>query len=292
MALLVVLFIVAVLVTVGVGALSYRKGLSLAGGPRAWGEAAAGRLGAVPGAIVVAIVGYAITAGVGLALGYLAKHLESSIDKPVYNWVYPRVGDNLFSHAQNKLTLMGNNPIIQVVALIAVIALIFAYKRRFWIPIVGIALAVEGEKYMQKFLGKVIDRGHPGLSFPAPGSSKPIPTFGTYPSGGVGRILAVYGAIVVLVILLQPSMSRAWKAGLWTGLALMAVVESYSRIYLSKHWLTDAVFGLVFGALLLLSNIAAISALAWQQPRVEGGHRAGTADQSAPSGPGEQQLVV
>jgi hypothetical protein len=156
--------------------------------------------------------------------------------------------------------LIGNNPITELVCLMAFIILACAYKRRWWLPAFGIAGAFIGEKYLQKFLARAIHRGHPPS------------TLGTYPSGGVGRILAVYGAIMILVIILMPLLSRAWRAGLWTGVVTAAVIESFTRIYLSKHWLTDAVFGLPFGLLLLLTNVAAISALAY--PRASPRHPA------------------
>ena len=65
----------------------------------------------------------------------------------------------------------------------------------------------------------------------------------------------------MLVLVLIPTLSRAWRAGLFTGLALAAVVEGYTRWYLAKHWLTDAVGAIVFGYLLLAVAAAAAAAL-------------------------------
>jgi hypothetical protein len=257
MPLLVVFFVVALVLPIGVGVLAHRRGLSVRGGPQAWGEAAAGRFGRVPGAALVFVVGMAATAVVSLGFGFLAKAIEHSVDRPVFNWVFPRVQDtvfdylpNKFTEAQDKLTMMGSNANTQLVGVFAAIILAFAYRRRWWLPPIAIGVVYAGEKYLQRFLAKVVDRGHPPT------------TAGTFPSGGVGRILAVYGTIVILVILLQPRLSRGWRAGLWTGLVTAACVESFTRVYLSKHWLTDAVFGLPFGAMLLLTNVAAVCALA------------------------------
>lgn len=251
MALLYALFVLAFAVPIAIGMLAHSRGWSLAGGPVQWGAAAAHRFGRVGGTLLVLVVGYAITVAVGLGLGFLAKNLQSSVDVPVFHWVHSRVsGGSEFTTANAKLTYLGNNPITQLAAFVSAIVLGFAYRRRWWLPVGALALALLGEKYAQKFLGHVVDRGHPPT------------TLGTYPSGGVGRVLAIYGTVVILVLLLQPQLSRAWRAGLWTGVATAAVVEAYTRVYLSKHWFTDAAFGLVFGALLLLTTAAAVRAAA------------------------------
>jgi hypothetical protein len=77
-------------------------------------------------------------------------------------------------------------------------------------------------------------------------------------------LLGVYAPIVILAIMVIPRLSRAWRAGLWTGLATAGVIEAFTRVYLSKHWFTDALFALPFGTLLLLTNVAAITALAYR----------------------------
>ena len=249
MILLAAAFVLLVAGTVGAGLLAYRRPSS-SGGPSIWGAAAARRFGPGPGALIVLVLGLAVTAVVGLALGFLAKAVQRHVDEPAFRWVHGRVHDgNLFSHAQDKLTLVGNNPIVQLVCFFSVLVLACAYRRRWWLPVLAVAVALVTEKYLQRFLGHVVDRGHPPT------------TLGTYPSGGVGRILAVYGTIMILVLLLQPRLSRAWRIGLWTGLAAAAVMEAFSRLYLSKHWLTDALFGLPFGTLLLLTNVTAVCAL-------------------------------
>ena len=249
MPLLVVLFVLCVVAPIGAGVLAHRRGASLVGGPAAWGSRAAQRFGPVGGAAGVLVVGALGTAVVCLGLGFLAKAVEHGVDRPVFDWVHPRVGANRFTSANEKLTLIGNNPIVQLVSLVAIIVLAAAYRRRWWLPVLAIGVAVLSEKYLQKFLGKTVDRGHPPT------------TLGTFPSGGVGRILAVYGTIAVLVIVLAPTLSRAWRAGLWTGVVTAAVIEAFTRVYLSKHWLTDALFGLPFGALLMLTLGTATFAL-------------------------------
>ena len=135
----------------------------------------------------------------------------------------------------------------------AVIGLAFAYKKRWWIAPIAIIGMFYVERYVQRLLAKIVDRGHPPT------------TLGTFPSGGVARILAIYGIIIALVICATPSMSRAWRVGLWTTLGTAAAVEAYTRVYLSLHWFTDAAFALPFGAMLCATGILTITALNHRQ---------------------------
>ncbi len=249
MVVLMAVLLLSTAATIALGTAAHRRRWSLAGGPAAWGRGAAQRFGNVPAAIAIALTGWVLVALVGLAMGFLAKALQGSVDEPVFRWVQARVAGGNFTKLNDKLTYMGNTPVVEVVCLVAVIILTCAYRRRRWLPAVAVAAAFVAERYLQKFLGSVVDRGHPPT------------TFGTYPSGGVGRLLGVYSAIIVLVIVLAPTLSRAWRGGLWTGLVTAGVVEAFTRVYLSKHWLTDAVFALPFGVLLLVTNLAAVSAL-------------------------------
>lgn len=250
MALLIAVFAVCLVAPIGIGVAAHLRGWSLWGGPVSWGRTAAARFGRVRAAVLITVAGWACTAVVCLGLGFAAKAMQGAVDEPAFRWIHARVHGGSFTRLNEKLTYMGNNPIIQLVALIAVILLGCAYRRRgWWLPLLSIGVAYLGEKYLQRVLGHVVDRGHPPT------------TLGTFPSGGVGRILAVYAVIVLLAVALLPELSDAWRAGLWTGLATAAVVEAFTRIYLSKHWLTDAVFGLPFGTLLTLTGVAALAAL-------------------------------
>lgn len=261
MALLAVVLVLLVIVSIGTGVVAHHRGWAVAGGPTAWGAAAARRFGRLGGSVLVLIVGWIVVIAVGLALGFLAKGTESNVDRPIFDWVHSHVSGNALTSLNDKLTYMGNTPVVEVVCLAAVILLACAYRRRWWLPTIGIVVAFASERYLQKLLNKVVDRGHPPT------------TLGSYPSGGVGRLLAIYGAILILAVVLLPALSRAWRAGLWTGLATASVIEAFTRVYLSKHWFTDALFALPFGALLLLTNVAAIAALA---------HRGDVADARAP----------
>ena len=255
MIVLVLLLLLAVAVVAGTGVLAYQQQWSLpGGGPRAWGAVAADRVGAVPAAVGLAGVG---SIGAWLAtvpIGYLAKALEGAVDKPAFRYAQAHVhAGSKFTALNTKLTVLGNNSEIQLLGLIAVLLLAFAYKRRWWIPTSAVVAVFYIERYAQHGLARLADRGHPPTSL------------GTFPSGGVARIVSVYGTILVLALVVFPAASRAWRAGLFTAVGVAATVEAYTRYYLSKHWLTDTVGALVFGYLLLAVAAAVVAALTTNQ---------------------------
>ncbi len=250
MALLELILVLSTLLTVAIGVLAYRGSWGWKIGPTALAHRLAGRIGSRSAAGVFLVAGLTVTYVVSLLFGFLAKAMQSSVDHPVFNYVHSRVekSDDL-TKAMVKLTNIGSNTNTQLVCIFAVLGLACAYKRRFYIPTVLILGMFYIERYWQRWLASAVHRGHPPT------------TLGTYPSGGVGRILAVYGIIIVLIICLYPTMSRKWRVGLWTTLATSAVVEGYSRVYLSLHWFTDALFALPFGALLCVTGIMTVTAL-------------------------------
>ncbi len=80
---------------------------------------------------------------------------------------------------------------------------------------------------------------------------------GTYPSGGCERAILYFG-LVAYLLLRQGNWRRSrriWAAG---AVAALAFNEAYTRIYLTLHWFTDAISGLIYGALVLAAIILAI----------------------------------
>lgn len=245
-----VLLVVAVAAPTGLGVLGYRSGWSLpGGGPSRWGRAAADRIGALPAAVAILALGTVAVTVVGLPVGFLAKALQGPLDEPTLAWVERRVHPSHLSTLNQKLTVLGNNGNVQLVCLLAGILLAVIWRRHFWVPLALIVSVFYLERYSQRALAHLVHRGHPPT------------TLGTYPSGGVARLVSVYGLILVLVVFLLPALSRAWRVGLYTGLGVAATVEAFTRVYLSKHFLTDAVGGLIFGYLLLGVATAAAAAL-------------------------------
>ncbi len=252
MAVLITLFFVGLVVSIALGYVAYRATWALpGGGPSAWGRAAAARFGAIPSALGILVLGTAAVTVVCLPVGFLAKALQSSVDDPTFRWVQQQVYADKFTSMMNKLTTIGNTGNVELVCMFAIVVLAAIWRRNFWVPPVAIFALFFAERWSQKGLTKIVARDH-------------VPTTkGNFPSGGVGRILCVYGLILVFVIMVLPPLTRAWRIALWAGLGTTAYIEAYSRVFLSKHWLTDAVAGIIFGYLLLIVSAAVAAALAY-----------------------------
>lgn len=237
---------------VATGTATYRTGTTMpGGGPATWGRSAAARFGAARAALVIFVGGAVVTWVLTLPVGFLAKALDGPLDHPAYRFARARVRPGKFTAVNEKLTVMGNNSEVQLLCLFAVIVLACAYGRRWWVPVVLTVGMFYLERYEQRSLATVVDRGHPPT------------TLGTFPSGGVARLLCVYGLLIVLALMLAPRISHAFRVGIYTGLGTAAIVEAYTRWYLAKHWITDVLGALVFGYLLLAVGTATAAALAY-----------------------------
>jgi membrane-associated phospholipid phosphatase len=89
----------------------------------------------------------------------------------------------------------------------------------------------------------------------------PTSPIGTFPSGGVDRNVVFYGLIAYL---LWREFSGQRRTAIWAAAVVgcLAFNEAYSRVYLGLHWFTDALSGLLYGALLLTVFITAVHIVA------------------------------
>ncbi len=151
--------------------------------------------------------------------------------------------------------MMSNNRQTQVVAALFMVVLTVAwfFRRRGLVvlaPAVLIMAAYEIEHQLQHTLKLLADR-----KGPVP------PDLGAFPSGGVARLVSTYGLIVYLILRHLGKTRSKLAVALWTLLAAATYTESYSRLYLGKHWISDIFGGLVFGVILLLVLIVAAQML-------------------------------
>jgi hypothetical protein len=114
-----------------------------------------------------------------------------------------------------------------------------------------------GERYLQKAITNITKVHHPPTDL------------GTFPSGGVARLVCVYGIVGFMALrVLAPRSRRALVGGVWL-LTLLTWIEGYSRIHLQKHWLFDPIGGLILGVGILAVALAASTLLPWPEPAAE-----------------------
>ncbi len=200
---------------------------------------------------IVLGAGMAYTIAVCWVLGRGAKAVEEALDHPAFSFFDDHQAHWL-SSASSLLTQMGNrDPTVVVTVVAAVVFAVLWRKSRWWAPPVTLLVAFAMERFGAELLRLVVHRGHPPT------------TLGTWPSGGCARLILVYGLVIFLYQRWRGRGIGSEAAWLWLGLALLAGVEAFTRVYLLKHWLTDAAGGLVFGTLLLMTMMATFTVLDW-----------------------------
>jgi len=227
-------------------------------GPSADGWGLVARLqsvfGRISGALLVLAAGTGAIIAIVWPIGYGARNFDPQ-DHSVYNWVLLHAHAHWLHSAMNVLTKMSNNRETQVVGAIAMAVLTIAWVRHrrgiaILTPAVLILAAYEIEHQLQHTLKLLAAR------------TGPVPAgLGAFPSGGCARIICVYGLIIYLVLRRFDLTRTKIAVAAWTVLAAASFTEAFSRLYLGKHWVSDIVGGVVFGAVLLAVLIAAAKML-------------------------------
>lgn len=205
-----------------------------------WGWAIAG--------MTALAVGASVTMAIMMSLGEVVQRMEPSVDVPLYEAMANAAGPWLTSVAE-VTTQMGNRTQTKIIAVVFSLGLILVPRfrgRDFWIPAVAIWGAYGVEKILQESLAAIVDRGHPPT------------TLGTFPSGGVARIVVVWGMVAFLIWIATSNRSRLMGTWLVLVVAVAAGIESFSRIVLLQHWATDVFASWVFGPLVLIAATSAI----------------------------------
>jgi membrane-associated phospholipid phosphatase len=190
-------------------------------------------------------LGLAVAFAVSLVFGEVAHHLNHS-QQSAFDW-FASHQIQWWTRLNRRYTVIGNVDPVRKVALLSAVVLAVAYRRRWWFPPLMIAAALATEQVLRMAIAQIVYRGD-------------LPSIGSFPSGGCSRILAVYGIIVWLTLHVVRAGPRV-RLGAWTALALMVVVEGWTRIYLGGHFFLDVPGGWVFGTLLLLTLIQAARTL-------------------------------
>ncbi|MET0416738.1 MAG: phosphatase PAP2 family protein [Actinoplanes sp.] len=253
-----VIAVLAVIVPVLVGPLlAYRLGPRLAGS-RAVAQTKVAIDGLITAygrplaALAVVFAWSAAVIAVFWPIGVLMHSLENVVDWPVLAWVTGRRNPD-FEEFNWFYTYLGDREPLKWVTGVGAVIFAVLWRKRFWIPLVAILAQFPLEQYVQAIVSGMVNRGHPPTGL------------GSYPSGGIARIIMTFGAIALFAALTR-RLSRRWHVALGTFVLLLATYEGYSRIYTQKHWLTDVVSGLLFGPALFLGFAVAVCVLAGRYP--------------------------
>jgi membrane-associated phospholipid phosphatase len=194
---------------------------------------------------VILVAGAIVVYGVLALLGLLVVHKGPVIDKPIYHWttahrVHP------WTSVMTRLTKIGDTWTTWGAAATAAVCLAVARPKRKWLPAVALIAVIVVDHF-----DTLAIRG----TFARPGP--PNSPGGTFPSGGCDRVILFYGTIAYF---LWRDFSGKRTAAIWASAAVaaLAINEAYSRLYLTLHWFTDVLSGLLYGFLLLGVFVTAI----------------------------------
>ncbi|HEX9064071.1 MAG TPA: phosphatase PAP2 family protein [Streptosporangiaceae bacterium] len=199
--------------------------------------------------ILVAVVGGAVAVGVMSLLGLLVVHHGLTIDKPIFTWMQThRV--HVMKSLMERLTKIGDTWTTWGAAAAAAVCLAVTWREKRWVPPVALATLIVVDHFATLALRHEFERLGP-----------PTSPLGTYPSGGCDRCIVFFGLIAYL---LWREFSGRRATAIWAGAAVLALGfnEAYSRVYLSLHWFTDSLSGLLYGGLLLAGMIIAVQLVA------------------------------
>jgi membrane-associated phospholipid phosphatase len=191
--------------------------------------------------VVGAVAVYALTS----VLGVLVVHTGPSIDKPIYTWmIHHRV--HSWQSAMDRLTKVGNTWTSWGAAVAAAVCLAAFYRSHKWLPPVALGAAIFIDHYLTLAVRHTFHRIGP-----------PDSPLGTFPSGGCERIFVFYGLIAYLI---WREVSGSRRAAVWSAgvVAALGFSEAYSRGYLTLHWFTDIISGIIYGCLILAVFIVTI----------------------------------
>jgi membrane-associated phospholipid phosphatase len=199
------------------------------------------------------VVGIGVVTGAGGALAYKVMELLGPtvinqgpvIDEPIYHWTVDHQV-KWWGAVIERLNKIGNSQPSWGAAGAAAATLAVAWPRRKWVPPAALGAAFVVERCVTLALRRKFGRPGP-----------PDSPLGTYPSGGVDRVVYLYGLIAYLLWreFSGSPQGKAWAIG---AVAALSFNEVYSREYLSKHWFSDILSGLLYGAILLAPSIAAV----------------------------------
>ena len=192
-----------------------------------------------------AVAGTLVVFGLMCALGLIVVHHGLAVDRPIFDWM-TKHQVHVLGALMKRLTKIGDTWTTWGAALAAAACLAVAWRHRKWLPPVVLIAAIVIDHFTTLALRHVFHRIGP-----------PTSPLGTYPSGGCDRVILFYGLIAYL-LWREFSGQRRTAIMIAATVAALGFSEAYSRVYLSLHWFTDALSGLLYGSMLLVIFITAV----------------------------------
>lgn len=209
------------------------------------GDALVVRLGPVGACGVTAFFFLAALFVLLMPIGHLAT-LATPWDEAVFTWVTAHAPADL-EPVVRFVGRMGDKWPTWIAAMTGGVVFALVWRRHRWLPPALMAGTVVAEQRIQVWLIDLIGRVPP-----------PSGEGGPYPSGGCARTVAIYGLIVFFVLAARGTRFPTARGLIIVGTVAgtLGFIEGYTRIFLGKHWLSDAVGGWIFGIGLLAAAIA------------------------------------
>jgi hypothetical protein len=210
--------------------------------------------------------GGALSYGLMVLLGRPIVRHGPRIDVPIMEWTSSHQVEP-WAATVERLNKIANTWTAWGSCGTAAACLATTWRTRKWLPPSVLGAAVLVDHYVTLALRHKFGRPGP-----------PASPLGTYPSGGCDRVVLFYGLIANL---LWREFSGSYRGRVMavSATSLLAFNTVYCRTYLSKHWFTDSVTGLLYGALLYGSFAAAVRLIGGPPARPRGpegaapGHR-------------------
>lgn len=197
------------------------------------------------GLLLILAVGTVVVFALMALIGMLVVHWGPHIDKPIYTWtIQHRV--RFWKWVMDRVTKVGDTWTMWGAAMTAAVCLAAFYRKNKWLPPVALGAAIIVDHYLTAALRRAFQRVGP-----------PDSLHGVFPSGACDGVIVFYGLIAYLI---WREASGSKRAAIWASgvVAALGFSEAYSRGYLTLHWFTDTISGLIYGALLLAAFIITI----------------------------------
>jgi membrane-associated phospholipid phosphatase len=196
--------------------------------------------------LVALSAGTGVTLVVCMVVGVGARAFGHE-DWRFYHWVSGEQ-THVLTELMKVLTQIGGTLEMRITAVVVGLILVALKPRYAWVTVLALFSVMALQFELAQILGLAIHRGHPPVGR------------GTYPSGGVSRLVALPGVVLLLVTAYWRPVNRFVVRAGWAVVALLGWTELYSRVYLGKHFVSDSVGGAVFGVMLIVAVGLAIAA--------------------------------